>query len=379
MSMLNGASEKVVMVTGATGYIGGRLAQVLAGKGTRLILPVRASSPDEFSRKSRRLSESLGPSADAKFIWWDLATEPAESIEEIRDHVSHIVHCAAVTRFNVPEAEANEQNLSASQRLFEFARTCSRLEHFLYVSTVYVSGSQVGHVPEAPLLTRPEFANHYERSKWETEATLFGKYDDLPWNIARVATVICDDSTGVTGQFNAVHNTLKLFYYGLISLIPGLQQTPIYLVTGEFVAQALASCLDSKERRGVWHVCRQRQESLTLGRLIDIAHDIYSTFPDYQHRRIQKPLFVDQESFSLLSSGVSGFGGAVLNEALSSVTPFAKQLYVDKDFENNRLQFTWPAYGNEDMQRTVENLVRYLVTTRWGKTKEGSNVANERT
>src|SRR5205823_9645322 len=119
------------------------------------------------------------------------------------------------------------------------------------------------------------FANHYERSKFETEQLLASRYSHLPWRIARVATVIADDEGGGVTQQNAVHNTLKLFFYGLMSLVPGKQDTPLYFVTGDFVASALADVASNGQNHAIYHLVHRREESLTLDELVSIAFDTF--------------------------------------------------------------------------------------------------------
>ena len=43
--------------------------------------------------------------------------------------------------------------------------------------------------------------------------------------------MIADDASGAVTQQNAFHNTLKLFYYGLLALMPGACDTPLYFIT----------------------------------------------------------------------------------------------------------------------------------------------------
>lgn len=102
-------------------------------------------------------------------------------------------------------------------------------------------GLVAGSVTESPIPLRPAFANHYERSKWEAETCLIKQFPDLPWEIVRMPTAISDDATGTISQFNAFHNTLKLCYYGLLSLLPGKPDTPVYLVSAEFVAKVVVA------------------------------------------------------------------------------------------------------------------------------------------
>jgi hypothetical protein len=59
-------------------------------------------------------------------------------------------------------------------------------------------------------------------------ADLIAAGGELPLSVARLATVIADEERGAVTQFNAFHNTLKLFYYGPLSLMPGNPATRLY-------------------------------------------------------------------------------------------------------------------------------------------------------
>src|SRR5262249_28275867 len=155
-----------------------------------------------------------------------------------------IIHTAAVTKFNVDSETAESVNIQGAEKLLKFASRCDSLETFGLLSTVYASGLKAGTIEELPL-EDVSFANHYERSKCASETKLMRDFDYLPWRILRVATVIADDHSGCVTQFNAFHNTLKLLYYGLLSLIPGNPGTPLYFVTGDFVANAVFKAMQN--------------------------------------------------------------------------------------------------------------------------------------
>src|SRR5690606_37596574 len=83
--------------------------------------------------------------------------------------LTHIVHAAAVTRFNVEADLADRVNLGGARQVYELASRCERLDHLIQVSTVYAAGLRDGEIAETALSRAPRFANHYERSKWEAE------------------------------------------------------------------------------------------------------------------------------------------------------------------------------------------------------------------
>jgi len=362
------ALSAATLITGAGGYLGSRLARHLLESAERpLILWLHAEDTAELERKADELRRSLGPAARAAEIrGGDLcAAEPFAEIDPTE--VASIVHCAAVTRFNVEEELARRVNVDGAVKLYEFASSCEKLERLALMSSIYACGLRNGVVREEVLAEKPEFSNHYEWSKWESERRLVEDFDALPWMMLRTATVIAESARGRVSQYNAFHNTLKLLFYGLVSLVPGDKDTPLYFVTADFATDAVSSVLEKGEHRGIYHVCHTSDESMTLGRLIDTAFSRFSLDPDFSERRILKPLFCDETSFQLLVDGVDSFGGDVVRQGLGSILPFAPQLFSRKCVDNQRLKSIMDVYAAPDAKELVSNASDYLIATRWGR------------
>lgn len=357
--------NRTVLVTGGGGYIGQRLAlRLLERSDANVVLFVHGqpdappAAPAALAAHADRLTMVAGELADDNAF---AAVDPTA--------LTHIVHGAAVTRFNVEAELADKVNVGGTHRLLELARRCTRLEHLTLVSTVYAAGLVEGEIAETNLPRAPKFANHYERSKWEAEQLLAELPPPCPTTIARVATVIADDAGGAVTQRNAVHNTLKLLFHGLLSLLPGESATPVYFVTGELVVEALAALVIGSERPPVVHVSHGLEESATLGELVDVAYEVFEKDAGFRGRRLLKPLLVDAESFELLVSGIDGFGGDAVRQALISVAPFARQLFSPKHVRTDALRALVPSYRAPLPADLVRSSVTHLVDTRWGRAR----------
>jgi nucleoside-diphosphate-sugar epimerase len=362
---------KEVLITGGDGYIGMRLARAyLESTDMPVLLWVRAADPSGFQTKREKLQRHFGRyESRISYESGDLVKEhPFDSIDPKR--IRTIVHTAAVTKFNVDSETADSVNIQGAEKLLKFASRCDSLEALGLLSTVYASGLKAGIIAEGPL-DDVGFANHYERSKCASETRLMRDFDYLPWRILRVATVVADDESGCVTQFNAVHNTLKLLYYGLLSIIPGNPEIPLYFVTGEFVANAVFKAMQNPSNKAIYHVCHTRSESLTLGELVDLAFERFAQQQEFNTRRIMKPLYADAESFDMLGSAMDTFGGSIVNQALSSVSPFARQLFIQKDFHNDKLVSLLADYRPVGQQQLVRNTCDYLVRSKWGKEASG--------
>jgi nucleoside-diphosphate-sugar epimerase len=361
---------KSIVITGSDGYVGGRLVRtLLESSAFPVIAWLRAASAEEREAKRQRLKAIIGDAIDhprLRIAAGDL--RDAEPFREIDPReVGILIHSASITRFNVEEDLAREVNFEGALKLFAFAEKCPGLDKLLYLSTVYASGLRSGEIPEQRLDGAPGFANFYERSKWQSEEALISRFDSLPWTIARIATIIADDDAGAVTQYNVVHNTLKLLYYGLISLVPGEANVPLYFVTGDFIVHSIAElALGGAPSRNIYHLVHRAEESLTVGRLLDCVYEVFNEDPAFQSRRVLRPLLCDWESFELLASQMNQFSGGVVQQAVQSIQPFAKQLFVAKRFHNERAAGL-ASYRAPDPVALTRNTARQLVASRWGR------------
>lgn len=325
-----------MLVTGARGYLGARIAALYASAGRRVIAwagDLRDEAPFE-------------------------GIDPAD--------IGAIVHAAAVTRFNVAADLAQAVNVGGTVKLLRFAERCRGLEALGVLSTLYACGLAPGAVEERPFDGAHGFANHYERSKWQAEAELLGRFAHLPWRLFRIATVIADDASGAASRHNVVHNTLALLYHGLLSLLPGKPQTPLYFVTRDFAAGNVVELMERGAPRVIYHLSPARAEALTLAELLDGAWEVFSAAPQFARRRLLKPEYAGAAEFGHLAGALGGFGGPVLAQAIASMTPFAPQLYVEKSVDTRNLRAASTAWRLPDARALARSACERLVASKWG-------------
>lgn len=345
------------------------MAEALLAEGRYAIqLYLHAVDQAELESKAEPLRERFATyvnSGQLVLIGGELSNDqPLTSVSP--SGIKQIVHSAAVTRFNVEEELANKVNISGSRHVLEFARQCENLESIQFLSTIYAAGLRTGKVAEERL-EKSTFSNHYERSKWESEELLFKEFSDMPFNLIRIATLISDNAAGTVSQQNAFHNTLKLFYYGLLSIFPGEKTCPVYFVTGDFVINSLLSIMHSSATAKVFHICHRDFETARLEQLVDTVFDTFEKYSDFKTRRVLRPLWSDVESFELLQEGIGGLSNGVMSQAVSSVAPFSRQLFAPKEFCNDNLRRLLPSYEAEDPLLLISNAAKYLADTKWGR------------
>jgi hypothetical protein len=209
--------------------------------------------------------------------------------------------------------------------------------------------------------------NHYAWSKWAAEQESLAAAGDLPLSLLRLPTVVADDDSGTVSQYNAVHNTLKLYYYGLLSLVPGDPGTRLSLATTDFVSEAVRRLIEPEAPYGIVHVCPDPADTASLGALIERAFSVFERSEAFRRRRLLRPLFCDQRSFDDLVEAAQRMRGGPIHQSLSSVAPFAAQLHLPKTFRNDALRAAWPEYTAPDPLDLFEAVCDHLVSSRWGR------------
>ena len=337
------------LITGADGYLGRRIATALRGED--LILAVRCADAAELARKRATLT-----GVARAVVAVDLRDpDPLAELDPRR--VTRVVHAAAVTRFDVDRDTAHRVNAEGTARVREFAERCGRLERFVQLSTLYTAGRRRGEVPEVRHRD-VGFVNHYEWSKWTAEECLLDR-PGLPVTLVRLPTVIAEDEGGGIGAHNAFHHTLRLYYHGLLTLLPGEPATPLSLATAEFTVGAVMALLDAEP--GIYHAC---PGPVPLGTAIDAAFTVFEGDAAFRRRMLPRPVPCDRDSFHDMTTAARGLRHGLLRAALASVAPFADQLYLPKVFRTDRLRAAWPGYPATDPVALVEAVCRHLTARR---------------
>jgi nucleoside-diphosphate-sugar epimerase len=177
----------VCLVTGATGFIGGRLARRLVREGCSVRCLVRASSD------TSRLDD-----LDVQIAVGDLAN--ARSLARATEGCRHVFHCGALVSDWATSEEIVRTNVEGTRRLLGAAAdACVR--RFIHFSTTDVYGHPGGvAIDEAHACRR--FRNWYAQTKLDAEAEVRRAAAEhaLDAVVLRPATVYGPGSTDVIGE-----------------------------------------------------------------------------------------------------------------------------------------------------------------------------------
>ena len=168
------------LITGASGFLGGRLAQMLLEQGDDVILLARRGAD------LRHLPGDLH--ADRmKVVRGDLG-DPA-ALQEAAEQATRVFHCAACSTDWAPDATYHAANVVGTGNLVAAARRAPRLQRFVHVSSTDIYG-----YPTIPCAEDHPFVDAglpYNRTKGLGEEMVWkaAREHRLPVTIVRPATI----------------------------------------------------------------------------------------------------------------------------------------------------------------------------------------------
>jgi thioester reductase-like protein len=192
--------------------------------------------------------------------------------KRLAEKISHIIHCAAVARFDLELENARKTNVVGTVNILDLARKCSRLQKIDYIGTAYVAGRRKGMIKEDELDEGQEHNNNYERSKLEAEQLVRESMSQLPITIFRPSTVICDSKTGRISLHSALYRLLRMYLLGRLKMLPGDPSCPLDLVPVDYMVDAAFHISSAADSTGKCYQLTAGLDNLTtLGELQDLA------------------------------------------------------------------------------------------------------------
>jgi len=231
-----------VVVTGATGFIGGHVAREFARRGVGVVaLHRRPAAPP-----------AVPGVAWTSFDEWEHGGESADAL----------VHAAAVRhRHGVPPEEYGRQNVALTERLLKGAR--GRVGRFVDVSSIAV----FGWPKELPINESRPFApvGPYGRSKVATEQLV--RTSGLPYAIVRPSITYGPRDTN--GMIDKLFRLVKAGTYRVV----GSGRSRVQLVYAEDLAFAVAEAALRPGLDGAEFICTYR-DPISILRLSTLVGEI---------------------------------------------------------------------------------------------------------
>jgi thioester reductase-like protein len=284
------ATHGRILLTGATGFVGGELLRRLLVQDRReIVCPVRAASEGAArERGAAALQAILGRAptmAERARVHWLRADleQPALGLTRTRraelvHDLEEIFHCAASTRFDLSLEDARRVNVHATLGILDVAAAaCARgsFRRLHHVSTAYVAGRAHGRVNADFLPTDDPraFRNSYERTKAEAERWLRACRDRIPLTIYRPSIIVGDSRTGRTANWNVVYFPMRLMAAGRLPFVPAWGAALLDCVPVDFVVDGLLALGRRPDTLGQGLHLTAGAEALTVPRFLHHCAD----------------------------------------------------------------------------------------------------------
>ncbi len=234
-------------VTGATGFIGRRLVRQLLGrKGAVVHFLLRKGSEDKLPDLRAFWGLDAKSAARAVPVYGDLTSKKlgvsAEDLRQLKGHIDHVYHLAAVYDLGADEASQVAVNIEGTRHLVEFARAVDA-GHVHHVSSIAAAGLYEGVFREDMFEEAENIDHPYFMTKHESEKVVRQECKQA-WTVYRPAMVVGDSQTGEMDKIDGPYYFFKLIQRMRQMLPPwmptvGLEGGRINIVPVDFVVRAL--------------------------------------------------------------------------------------------------------------------------------------------
>ena len=188
------------LVTGSSGFLGGRVAQILSERGEEVVVLARPGAD------LRHLA-----AMPVRVVRGDLSE--AAALRDAVGEVTQVFHCAACSTDWAPRATYVDANVVGTENLLAAARRAPRLRRFVHVSTTDVYGyPAVPCTEEQPMV---DAGLPYNQTKGAGEAAVWRAHaEGLPVTVVRPATIYGPRGKDFTQEIAAMLRLRLMAYVG---------------------------------------------------------------------------------------------------------------------------------------------------------------------
>ena len=324
-------SDELILVTGATGFLGVRLVHELLQRhpDARLALLIR-SRPGQSGQQRADAFVPASERARVQVHSGDVGLpncglDPA-AWQGLTAETTRVIHSAATVRFDHTLQEARRINVEGTRRVLDFAAAAPQLRSMAYVGTAYVAGERTDLVHEDELAIGQGYRNTYEQTKAEAEALVRSRLGSMPGVILRPSIIVGDSQTGVTSSFKMMYWPLKIYARGLWRTVPGYPDAVLDIVPVDFVAAAVArAAFDPAALGSTLHLCAGPRGSATIQQVAQPRHGVLPCAPAAFRR--SKAVFRPRASNTLLRlSGAASAACSATAAPTATTSPCACSL-----------------------------------------------------
>jgi dihydroflavonol-4-reductase len=217
-----------IVVTGATGFIGSRVARILRSRDDDVTAIVR----DPAAAAAERLRQQ-----GVQVVAGDLSSD--EELRTVLSGAAAVIHIAGAYQVGIPASERPamyEANVGATQRVLDAAIAVG-VPRIVYISTVNVFGNTHGRIADETYqrdLTEG-FVSYYDETKYLAHVAAQARIEaGAPIVIVQPGTVYgADDHSGIGAQLKAAYDGTAGF---ITFASTGISPTHVDDIAGGIVA-----------------------------------------------------------------------------------------------------------------------------------------------
>jgi thioester reductase-like protein len=358
---------ELILVTGATGFLGVQLVHELLGSQPTATLALLIR--DRAGQSGQQRADLIVPAALRSRVRVysgdvglpDCGLDPA-TYERLSAEVTRVIHSAATVRFDHSLAEARRINVEGTRRILDFAAGARQLRSLAYVGTAYVAGNRSGLVRESELAVGQTYRNTYEQTKAEAEALVQSRLGAMPGVILRPSIIVGNSRTGVTSSFKMMYWPLKIYARRLWRTVPGFPDAVLDIVPVDFVAAAVSRLAFDRAALGsTVHLCAGPRGSATIH---EIALRAAEYFGAPEARYVDPKLFFAAVR-PLLFLSLWGRKRRVLRDGRAYRDYFTMRMQFDT---SNAERLLGPAgVCPPAVMDYLDRLLNYCVASDWGR------------
>jgi thioester reductase-like protein len=359
--------EELILVTGATGFLGVQLVRELLDRHPHATLALLIRDRADQSGQ-QRADLFVPPTLRSRVqVYSGDVGEPncgldTTTYQRLAAETTRVIHSAATVRFDHSLDEARRINVEGTRRVLDFAAGARGLRSFAYVGTAYVAGERADLVRESELVVGQGYRNTYEQTKAEAEVLVRSRLGSLPGMILRPSIIVGDSRTGVTSSFKMMYWPLKIYARRLWRTVPGFPDAVLDIVPVDYVATAVARLVFNEAAQGnTFHLCAGPRGSATIQEIARRASEYFD---------VPEPRYVDPKFFfaavrPLLWISLWGRKRRVLRDGRAYRDYFTMRMQFDTSNTERLLE---PAgVCPPPVLNYLDRLFHYCVSSDWGR------------